>query len=90
MKKIREVVRMRPSCAAGVRQTAAACKIGIGTASDYVAMIESVGLSWPSAASLSEQELMSLLSGKPESLQAKASTLDWSIVRAELTRCALR
>ena len=86
MKKIREVVRLRLSCAAGVRQIAAACKIGIGTASDYVAKIESAGLSWPSAASLSEQELMSLLSGKPESLQAKASTPDWSIVRAELTR----
>ena len=86
MKKIREVVRLRLSCAAGVRQIAAACKIGTGTASQYVAKIESAGLSWPSAGALSEQELLSLLSGKSKSPQAKVSLPDWSLVRGELAR----
>lgn len=48
MKKIKEVVRLRLSRGAGVRQIAAACNIGKITASEYVARIESAGLSWPS------------------------------------------
>jgi len=49
MKKIREIVRLRLSCVAGVRQIAAACKIGTATGSEFAAKIESAVLSWPSA-----------------------------------------
>ena len=79
-------MRLRLGRGAGIRQIATACKIGIGTASDYVAKIESAGLSWPSASALSEQDLINLLRGKSESLASNSSDLDWSCVRGELTR----
>ena len=40
MKKIREVIRLRLSQNAGIRQIALACGIGRTTASEYVARID--------------------------------------------------
>ena len=56
MKKIREVIRMRYSLGAGIRQIAAACNIGRTTVSEYGERAEAAKLSWPSAGDLSDEE----------------------------------
>ncbi len=77
MKKIREVIRMRYSLGAGIRQIAAACNIGRTTVSEYVERAEAAKLSWPSAGDLSDEELRSLLlpEGRGKRAPARPQTL---------------
>ena len=87
MKKIREVIRMRYSLGAGIRQIAAACNIGRTTVSEYVERAEAAKLSWPSAGDLSDEELRSLLLPEGRAKRAPARPLpDWSEVRQELAK----
>ncbi len=86
MNKIREVIRLRLSKQAGVRQIASACGIGRTTASEYVARIEAAGLSWPSAEDLSDQEQKEALFPIDRSSVKARPEPDWSVVRKELSR----
>jgi len=86
MNKIREVIRLRLSNQAGIRQIASACGIGRTTASEYVARIEAAGLSWPSAGDLSDEEQKeALFPVDLTSVKARPEP-DWSAVRKELSR----
>ncbi|MHB8723745.1 MAG: IS21 family transposase [Steroidobacteraceae bacterium] len=87
MKKIREVVRLRLSRGAGIRQIAAACNIGKTTASEYVARIEAAGLIWPSAGDLGEPELVARLAQSPSAEAPSGGSMpmpEWSEVRRQL------
>ncbi len=87
MKKIREVIRMRYSLNAGIRQIASACNIGRTTVSEYVERAEAAKLSWPSAAELSEEELQALLFPPERVKRVPSRPLpDWNEVRQELSR----
>lgn len=87
MKKIREVIRLRLSRKASVRQIAAACNIGRTTVSEYLARIEAAGLTWPSAGELAEDQLWSLLFPPEPQAPGQARPLpDWQDVHRELSR----
>lgn len=87
MKKIREVIRMRFSLGAGIREIAAACNVGRTTVSEYVERAETAELSWPSAAELTDEELQNLLFPPDREKRAPARPLpDWNEVRQELSR----
>lgn len=87
MKQIREVIRLHLEHQASVREIAAACGIGRSTANDYVARIRSAGLSWPSAAELSEDDLRAALF-RPDSPRVPLSRAlpDFRQTRRELAR----
>ena len=87
MKKIREVIRLRLSHGSSVRQIAAACGIGRGTVSEYLARIESSGLTWPSAGDLTEAQLAARLFPAAGAQATPSIPMpDWSNVRRELSR----
>jgi transposase len=87
MKKIREVIRLRLSRNASVRQIAAACNIGRTTVSEYLARIETAGLVWPAAGELAQDELQALLfPPEPKVPETERPLPDWSEVRRELSR----
>jgi transposase len=87
MKKIREVIRLRLSRKASVRQIAAACNIGRTTVSEYLARIEAGGLVWPAAGELGEEELRALLFPPEPQLPGPARPVpDWQDVHRELSR----
>jgi transposase len=87
MKKIREIVRLRLSRKASVRQIAAACNVGRTTVSEYLARIEAAGLTWPAAGELAEDQLRSLLFPPEPQAPGQARPLpDWQDVHRELSR----
>ena len=85
MKKIREVIRMRYSLGAGIRQIAAACNIGRTTVSEYLERAEAAKLSWPSAGELPDEELQKMLF-PPDRVKQTRPLPDWNEVRQELSR----
>lgn len=87
MRKIREVVRLRQDRKLGVREIAAACKIGRTTVNEYVHRAEAAGLSWPLPEGLTDRELERLLFPPKRAKGEPPRPLpDWSHVRSELSR----
>jgi transposase len=57
MRKIKEVLRLKHTCALSERQIAQICQISRSTAAEYLDRAEKAGIGWPLPDGLTDQEL---------------------------------
>ena len=88
MRKIREILRLKQEKGLSHRLIARAVQVSLGTVSEYLAKAKDVGLSWPLAAELDEEELeRRLFPGAEE--PAERAEPDYSYIHEELRRAGV-
>jgi transposase len=87
MRIIRDVLRHRHECGAGVRDIAASCGIGRTTVSEYLRRAQAAGLSWPLPEDLDDEALNSrLFPPKPGEGEPARPVPDWALIHKEAAR----
>lgn len=86
MRKIREILRLKWESGLPHREIAQACRVGLGTITDYVGRAKAAGLSWPLSEDLDDKALESLLFKQPEGGPAVRPMPAMSWIHKELKR----
>ncbi|WP_321813893.1 MULTISPECIES: sigma factor-like helix-turn-helix DNA-binding protein [unclassified Paraburkholderia] len=77
MRKIREVLRLHFDCGFKQREIARAVGASPTTVGQYVRRMQRAGLSWPQAATLSDDELETQLYPPPQQVEGLRPEPDW-------------
>jgi transposase len=89
MRQIKELLRLKHEHGLSVREIARSCGLPISTVGDYLKRAEGVGLNWPLAEDLTEEQLVQKLLGSAAqtAVTPPARALpDWKEVHQELRR----